>query len=372
MYDLVIQGGSVVDGTGSAPFAADIAIVDGRIAEIRPGIDGEAREVIDAKGHTVTPGFVDVHTHYDGQVTWDSLLEPSSGHGVTTVAVGNCGVGFAPVQPGREQWLVQLMEGVEDIPGTSLFEGITWGWESFPQYLDALDAKRWTMDVATFVPHGAVRGYVMGDRGAKNEPANALDIDAMSAIVREAIEAGAFGFSTSRTIGHRAADGNPVPGSYASPAELHAIAEAMVGRRRRPVRVGPRRTRGRLPGPAHRRGPPRRPSSPAAPASRPRTCCCRTGPSPPCGGASWTPPTSENAKGANVLAQVAGRPFGILIGFCSYHPFQRRPTFRRLASTLPSSTPSWPNWSSRPCATPSWPRPTCPSTSRSASTASPR
>ena len=334
MYDLVIQGGSVVDGTGAAPFAADVAIVDGRIAEIRPGIDGEAREVIDAKGHTVTPGFVDVHTHYDGQVTWDSLLEPSSGHGVTTVAVGNCGVGFAPVQPGREQWLVQLMEGVEDIPGTSLFEGITWGWESFPDYLDALDAGRWTMDVATFVPHGPVRGYVMGDRGARNEPATALDIDAMATIVREAIEAGAYGFSTSRTIGHRAADGNPVPGSYASPAELYAIAQAMVAGGGGLFESAPAALEGgfldqpidevRLVAELTRRTGLQ--ATYLLLQNRAESTMWRR---------QLDATHEENAKGANVLAQVAGRPFGILIGFCSYHPFQRRPTFRRLAASLP-------------------------------------
>ena len=152
MFDLVIRGGEVIDGTGSAPFAADVAVDDGRIVAVGPNL-GDGAEVIDATGRAVTPGIVDIHTHYDGQVTWDSLLEPSSAHGVTTVAVGNCGVGFAPVAPGREQWLVQLMEGVEDIPGTSLYEGITWGWESFPQYLDALERERWTMDVATSVSY---------------------------------------------------------------------------------------------------------------------------------------------------------------------------------------------------------------------------
>ena len=241
MFDLVIRGGTVIDGTGSTPFSADVAVADGRIVAVGEVV-GDAAAEIDATGRAVIPGIVDIHTHYDGQVTWDTLLEPSSAHGVTTVAVGNCGVGFAPVAPGREQWLVQLMEGVEDIPGTSLYEGITWGWESFPQYLDALDSCRWTMDVATFVPHGAVRGYVMGDRGAKNEPATAADVEAMATIVREAIEAGAFGFSTSRTIGHRAADGNPVPGSYAS-AYRAADDRRSDGRRRRwAVRVRTRRT----------------------------------------------------------------------------------------------------------------------------------
>ena len=333
MYDLVIKGGTVVDGTGAAPFAADVAIADGKIVALQPGIDAEARETIDATGRTVTPGFVDVHTHYDGQVTWDSLLEPSSGHGVTTVAVGNCGVGFAPVAPGREEWLVQLMEGVEDIPGTSLVEGITWGWESFPEYLDTLATRQWTMDVATFVPHGAVRGYVMGDRGAKNEPATALDIEAMSTIVREAIEAGAFGFSTSRTIGHRAKDGNPVPGSYASPAELYAIAEAMVAGGGGLFESAPAALEGgfldqpidevRLVAELTRRT--GLPATYLLLQNRVESTMWRR---------QLDATIEENQRGANVLAQVAGRPFGVLIGFSSYHPFQRRPTFRRLAATL--------------------------------------
>ena len=164
----------------------------------------------------VTPGFVDVHTHYDGQVTWDELLEPSSQHGVTTVVMGNCGVGFAPVRPGKEDWLIGLMEGVEDIPGAALSEGITWGWETFGEYLDVLDDRKLAIDVGTQIAHGAVRGYVMGDRGARNEPANSDDIQKMSDIVREAVEAGALGVSTSRTIGHRAIDGEPVPGTFSA------------------------------------------------------------------------------------------------------------------------------------------------------------
>ena len=234
MYDLTITGGSVVDGTGDKPFRADIGIKDGRIVEVRrrdgddSGLQGEAAETIDATGRIVTPGFVDIHTHYDGQVSWDGLLEPSSMHGVTTVVSGNCGVGFAPVQPGREQWLIELMEGVEDIPGTALTEGITWGWESFPEYLDAVEKQKLAVDFGTQVAHGAVRGYAMGDRGARNEAATADDIAAMARIVQEAIEAGALGFSTSRTEAHRAIDGEPVPGTYAAEDELFALGRAMA------------------------------------------------------------------------------------------------------------------------------------------------
>ena len=215
MHDLIIRGGTVVDGTGAPRFAADIAIDNGRITAVGNDL-GDAREIIDATGLVVTPGFVDIHTHYDGQATWDDLLEPSSGHGVTTVVAGNCGVGFAPVRPGKEEWLVQLMEGVEDIPGTALHEGISWGWESFPEYLDVLDARHYAIDIATYIGHGPVRAYVMGDRGARNEPASPEDIAGMKQLVTEAIKAGAIGFSSSRTLNHKARDGEPVPGTFAA------------------------------------------------------------------------------------------------------------------------------------------------------------
>ncbi|MFI5321157.1 MAG: amidohydrolase family protein, partial [Myxococcota bacterium] len=225
-FDLVIRGGNVVDGSGAPARTADVAIRDGRIVEVGR-VSGAARRTLDADGLTVTPGFVDIHTHYDGQVTWDSVLAPSSQHGVTTVVMGNCGVGFAPVRPDQHDFLIGLMEGVEDIPGTALHEGIAWEWETFPQYLDALAKRRWTMDVGTQVPHGAVRAYVMGERGAKNQPATPADIAAMAKLVKEGIAAGAFGFSTSRTIAHRAIDGEPVPGTFAAEDELFGIGAAL-------------------------------------------------------------------------------------------------------------------------------------------------
>ncbi len=222
MHDLVIRGGRVADGTGAPLRNADVAISDGVVTEVGK-VDGTAHREIDADGALVTPGFVDIHTHYDGQATWDELLAPSSVHGVTTAVMGNCGVGFAPVAADRHEWLIGLMEGVEDIPGAALSTGIRWAWESFPEFLDALESKRHVMDLGTQVPHGAVRAYVMGERGAQNEPADAADIAAMADIVREGIRAGALGFSTSRTLAHRAIDGEPVPGTFAAEDELFGI-----------------------------------------------------------------------------------------------------------------------------------------------------
>ncbi|MEX6722932.1 N-acyl-D-amino-acid deacylase family protein [Parapedomonas caeni] len=225
MHDVVIRGGFVVDGTGAPGREADVAIDNGRIAAVG-SISARGREEIDARGQLVCPGFVDIHTHYDGQATWDPDMAPSSWHGVTSVIMGNCGVGFAPARPDRHQWLIGLMEGVEDIPGTALAEGIDWAWESFPEYIDALDRMARTVDVGTQVPHGAVRAYVMGERGARNEPATDEDIARMAAIVEDGLRAGALGFSTSRTMIHRAIDGEVVPGTYASHAELLGIGEA--------------------------------------------------------------------------------------------------------------------------------------------------
>jgi N-acyl-D-aspartate/D-glutamate deacylase len=225
MYDLVIRNGLVVDGTGTPGRVMDVAVSDGRIAAV--GEVGAGREEIDATGKLVTPGFVDIHTHYDAQVTWDPYLTPSSWHGVTTVVMGSCGVGFAPAALDRHHWLIGLMEGVEDIPGAALTEGIQWEWESFPQYLDAIERKPHALDFAAQISHGPLRAYVMGERGAANEPATDADILAMQKIVREALAAGALGFSTSRTMLHKSIDGIPVPGTFASRAELWGIAEAI-------------------------------------------------------------------------------------------------------------------------------------------------
>ena len=226
-FDLVIRGGTVVDGTGAPRRRADVGIRDGKIAAVDPDLP-RGREEIDARGKLVTPGFVDVHTHYDAQVTWDPQVTPSSWHGVTTVVMGNCGVGFAPASPDHHKWLIGLMEGVEDIPGAAMTEGMIWEWESFPEYLDAIDAKPRAIDICAQVPHGALRAYVMGRRGAKHEPATDKDITAMSAIVREGVEAGALGFSTSRTPIHKGMDGEFVPGTFADERELFALGKAVA------------------------------------------------------------------------------------------------------------------------------------------------
>jgi N-acyl-D-aspartate/D-glutamate deacylase len=224
MHDLVIRGGTIVDGTGAEKFVADIGVDDGKITAI--GEVGAGHREIDATGKLVTPGFVDVHTHYDAQVTWDPYLTPSSWHGVTTVIMGSCGVGFAPVKSDQHDWLIGLMEGVEDIPGSALSEGIQWQWETFPEYMDALEGKERAVDFGVQIPHGALRTYVMGERGVANEEATAEDIEKMKALVKEALEAGAFGFSTSRTSLHKSIEGDPVPGTFATRDELFGIGEA--------------------------------------------------------------------------------------------------------------------------------------------------
>ena len=231
MADLVVRNAHLIDGSGAPGRSADVVVTDGIIVAVedagRASTTGATR-VIDADGRLVTPGFVDVHTHYDAQVTWDPYVTPSSWHGVTTVVMGNCGVGFAPARADRHEWLIDLMEGVEDIPGSAMTEGITWEWTSFPEYLDAVERMPRVLDVGAQIAHGPLRGYVMGDRGAANEAATALDRAAMAGLVTEALAAGALGFSTSRTPLHRSKAGELVPGTGAAAAELFAIADGMA------------------------------------------------------------------------------------------------------------------------------------------------
>lgn len=225
-FDLVIRQGSVVDGSGGAIYEADIAVLNGKIAQIGD-VAGTGAEEIDARGKYVTPGFVDIHTHYDGQVTWESVLSPSSQHGVTTVMMGNCGVGFAPCRPQDRAVMVRLLEGVEDIPGVVMDTGLPWNWDSFPSYLDALDKISADIDFATQLPHSPLRVYVMGQRGADLEPATEDDLTRMRALTAEAIRAGAFGVTTSRSLTHRFPDGRPAPSVGSAGRELLALASGL-------------------------------------------------------------------------------------------------------------------------------------------------
>ena len=228
MYDSIIRNGTVIDGTGNPRFVADIGIKDGKIAKIGQITDPATQE-IDAKGKLVTPGWVDIHTHYDGQATWDPLLAPSSWHGVTTVVMGNCGVGFAPVKPADRNFLIELMEGVEDIPGAALSEGIDWQWESFPEYLDTLESIPRAIDVATQVPHGAIRAYVMGERCNTDYAPTEAEVTEMAALVREGVEAGALGFSSSKTLLHKDVHGEYMPGTFSGNDEMLALGLGMKG-----------------------------------------------------------------------------------------------------------------------------------------------
>ena len=227
MHDLVIRNGRVVDGRGTRPRKADVAIDGDRIVAVGE-VEGSGHREIDADGRLVTPGWVDIHTHYDGQVTWDPEVSPSGWHGVTTVVTGNCGVGFAPARPTEHDWLIQLMEGVEDIPGAALAEGMTWNWESFPEYLDEVERMPRVLDVASLLPHGALRAYVLGE-GRGNDEATDGEIEQMRDLAREAIEAGAVGISTTRTMLHRAKDGELAAGTNAAARELITIGDALAG-----------------------------------------------------------------------------------------------------------------------------------------------
>jgi N-acyl-D-aspartate/D-glutamate deacylase len=330
-YDVIIRGGTVVDGTGAAPRTADVAISDGMIAEVGR-VSGSARRTIDADGLTVTPGFVDIHTHFDGQATWDPHLTPSCWHGVTTAILGNCGIGFAPVRADRHDWLIELMEGVEDIPGSALAEGIKWEWETFGEYLDALERMPRAVDIGTQIPHAAVRGYVMGDRAL--EAPTGDDLEAMGRAVVEGLQAGALGLSFGRTAGHRSATGEYVPGTFSEEDELAALMAAMAQAGTGVLQVVPAGVGGEMGGDQRhsidaeiewitRLGTQYR---------IPMTFLAMVNEQDPHDWRRWFDDVHRaNAAGANVRPQVASRAFGMLMGHQSrMNPFRHRPTYRAL------------------------------------------
>jgi len=327
MLDLVVRGGTIVDGTGAAPFSGDVGVRDGRIAAVGR-VDEPGRRTLDASGLLVTPGFVDVHTHYDGQVTWDAQLSPSCWHGVTTVVMGNCGVGFAPVRPGTHEYLIKLMEGVEDIPGTALAEGIAWGeWESFPEYLDAIARRSYAVDVGAQVPHAPLRFYVMGERGADHEQApSAGEIEQMGRLVRDAVRAGALGFTTSRTKNHRASDGRFTPSLTAGSEELLGISrifgEAGQGVFEVVSDFAGREQEWQLFREMVRQS------------GRPMSISIgQNDASPEAWRAMLAAIGEANRAGLPMKAQVAARAIGLLLGLeATLHPFSSHPSFRELAA----------------------------------------
>ena len=327
MHDLVIRGGSVVDGSGSAPRGADVAVDNGRITAVERRAERGHRE-IDAAGLLVTPGFVDIHTHYDGQAIWDPYLTPSSLHGVTTVVFGNCGVGFAPVRKGAAPYLINLMEGVEDIPETVLAEGVTFEWESFPEYLDALAATPKVMDIGAQVPHGALRFYVMGERGTDHTqtPTDA-EIEAMGVLLEEALLAGALGFTTSRTIKHKAKDGRFTPGLSAREPELFGLAHAMKRARRGVIEVNSDFGPGEF----------ETLRDAAAAAGRPLSLLLiQVDRAPELWRETLTQIHAARAAGLDVNAQVGCRPIGIILGLeTSVHPFLTHPAWMAMADLSP-------------------------------------
>ncbi len=322
-HDLVIRGGTVIDGTGAPAQTADIAIHGGRI-QVVGRVSARGRREIDAAGALVTPGFVDIHTHYDGQATWSNRMAPSCYHGVTTAVMGNCGVGFAPVRPTDHNLLIELMEGVEDIPGAALHEGLSWKWESFPQYLDFLAQRRFDMDLAAQLPHAALRVYVMGQRGADREPATADDVAEMRRLTAEAIRAGAIGFSSSRTLNHRSSTGAPTPSLTAERAELRAIALGLKDAGRGVLEM--------ISDFEDLEGEFDMLREMVALSGRPMSISLAQGLSPH----GWRKVLGQieaaNAAGLVMRGQVAPRPIGILLGLStSINPFTTRPAYMEIA-----------------------------------------
>jgi N-acyl-D-amino-acid deacylase len=330
MHDYVITGATVVDGTGAARRIADVAVSGERITEVGHNL-GVAQQVIDGEGLLLTPGWVDIHTHYDGQITWDDQLAPSSTNGVTSIVVGNCGVGFAPARPDRHDWLISLLEGVEDIPGTALAEGMSWGWESFSEYLDVLDQKRWTLDVGTQVPHAALRTYVMGDRGSDHTVrADADEIDAMRRHCADSLRAGALGFTTSRTWAHRTSIGAQIGTLTASTDEVLGIMGALTETNRGVIQMI---------SDAYQSTDPELVAAEMAllskialEANRPLSFTVQQNDDCPDRYREILTSIGEwNRLGANVKAQVAVRPIGVLIGMnATANPLNFCPTFRAM------------------------------------------
>lgn len=337
MYDLLIKNGTIYDGKGGEPFSGSVAVLDGRITAVG-AVTGEARKTIDADGRIITPAWVDIHTHYDGQVTWDSEMNPSASHGVGTIVMGNCGVGFAPVKPDGVQDLIDLMEGVEDIPGSALHEGMPWGaWGSYPEYLDYLDTREYALDISSLIAHGAVRNFVMGERGRTNQAATEGDLEQMGQIVEEALGAGAVGFSTSRILGHRSIQGEPVPGTFANDTEVMVIAQALKRADKGVFQIIPASTLG-----------PGRPemeehsaleaevdliSRVSESSGRPATFTLFQVD-------AWVGKWREviaqvkigNSKGAQVYPQIGSRPTGLVFSLSTYHPWMLRPSYLALKS----------------------------------------
>jgi len=326
-HDLVIRHGTIIDGTGRARFIGDIAIDHGLLTQVGGTVRGSGVEELDATGLIVTPGFVDIHTHMDGQITWDDVLEPSVSHGVTTIVAGNCGVGFAPVAPERRQQVIELMEGVEDIPGAALTEGMTWDWVTFPEYLDVLEQRHWTIDVAQQVTHGPLRVWVMGDRAIADEPPTDDEIARMAQLVAEAIECGALGFTTSRTYAHTARDGTLVPGTHAGSDELWPIAAAVAAAGGGVFEVSPLGVVGSDPDRILEEFDWMRRMS--AEFDIPVSMVLNQIPTDVSLYREVLDRALEaRAEGAVVVPQVSARSQGLLLGFTASHAFMRRPTFK--------------------------------------------
>lgn len=342
MHDILIKNGLIYDGSGGDAYHADVAVTDGTITAVGEAAAGKAIREIDADGAIVTPAWVDIHTHYDGQVTWDTDMNPSASHGVGTIVMGNCGVGFAPVAPDGQQALIELMEGVEDIPGTALHEGMPWGaWQTYPEYLDFLSGREYALNISSLVAHGAVRNYVMGERGRTNEAATEGDLAKMGEIVEEALRAGAVGFSTSRILGHRSIQGEPVPGTFANDAEVMVIAQALKRAGKGLFQIIPSSTLG-----------PGRPefsehtsleqeidliSRVSKQSGRPATFTLFQID-------DWSDKWREaidrvkagNADGAQVFPQVGSRPTGLVLSMQTYHNWMLKPSYQKLKS-LPAN-----------------------------------